>query len=496
MKLYNWFRNHISLFFIILIISPIIDVFIAFLQRAYPNFSILGTIIRGLLLLFVLFDTLILKDKNNPKIINYLITVLLFMLFFITYKNFVYKEIMGIIKFFFFPIIVTSFLLQKENKEKVRNSLYFSGILYMLLLIVPLITNTSFPTYDHGKEGLTGWFFSPNEISSIVSLLLPFIIIKPLEDKKIKDKILFAAIALLYIYTILTIGTKTPFFALVIALIFFMIINLFRIFLKRNENRQNLINVLIIVVLLLFSITVFKNGISFQNVLYQNNNYTEKPITMPSAPTVSTTSTTVTTTKITIQSTTKPITAVPNKIEQNENKKNEYISSRIFNLIFSSRDIYLIEKFNTWNIKDLKNILIGSGQVIQRGNESVHKLIEIDLFDILFCYGVFGLIIYYIPIIILIVNMIKYLLKNYIRITNDFVIWAYYISICIGILISCIAGHMLGAPSVSLILAIIMSTLAREINKNRITEYKFLTKKRVIVISLLSLLAITLGVII
>ena len=69
-----------------------------------------------------------------------------------------------------------------------------------LLLIIPLLTNTALKTYDHNKTGFTGWFYSPNEISAIVSLIAPFIIIKVFETKNIKSRIIYGIISLLYIF--------------------------------------------------------------------------------------------------------------------------------------------------------------------------------------------------------------------------------------------------------------------------------------------------------
>lgn len=484
-------KNNISLFFIILMLSPVIDVLISFIQRNYSNLSIIGSAIRGLLLFVILIYTFLFKKEKNIKSMNYIVVALLYILFFVIFKNFIIKETIGIIKFFFFPIMLCCFLINNEDSSKSKNYLFISGIIYIALLIIPILTNTALNTYDHGKDGLTGWFFSPNEVSGIVSLLLPFIIIKPLENKKIKNKILYTMIALLYIYMIFTIGTKTPVVATFIVLGLFILINILKSIFKRKETKNNLINMCILLLLLISSFNLFKSGIAFNNVLYQNNNYQE--IQLPNE-------NDETDLKDIINS------QNPNK-ENNEDEDlsniyiDEYSNShktnpykKILNLIFSSRDVYLVQKFNTWKSCNITEKLFGMGQISTIGNNTIHKLIEIDIFDIIFCYGIVGFILYFIPILLTLFLMIKYFFKNFKKFINNYEYWAYYISIALGIFISCIAGHIISAPAVSLILTIIISTLLPQVYKIKKDTTKYITKKRVIGIVLLSITTVILGI--
>lgn len=494
-------KNNLSLFFLILLMSPIMDVIISFIQRNYPSFAILGSAIRGLLLAIILIYTFLFKKEKNIKIMNYIIIVLLYMIFFVFLKNILPKEIIGVIKFFFFPIMLCCFLVNNEDPKKIKNYLFISGLIYILLLIIPILTNSALSTYEHGKDGLTGWFYSPNELSGIVSLFLPFIIIKPLESKTCKNKILFTVLAILYLYTIFTIGTKTPVFATFITLGLFIIINIIKSIFTHKETKNNLINMFILILLLLTSLNIFKSGAAFNNILSQNNNYQN---VISNEDNIN---------KIENETVKQEITKKPNRVttkkpnkdttinENNETSLEEpkenkdYNFKKILNLIFSSRDVYLVQKFKIWNESNFITKLFGTGQIQYNGNEVIHKLIEIDIFDILFCYGIVGFIIYFIPIIFIVFIMFKYLFKNFKKFINNYENWSYYTAIALGLFISCIAGHILSAPSVSLVLAIIASSLMSKLHIFKIEEKRYLNKKRVSYILILSITSVILAII-
>lgn len=482
MKITNFFKKNISLYALILTLSPIVDLLIGFIQRSVPKLAILGAAIRGLLLVFVLIYTFLIKKENNIKANKYIIVLLLYIVFIVIINNFVFKEIIGIIKFFFFPLIICCFIQHKEKLYRIKNAIYLSGIIYALMLLIPLLTNTALKTYDYNKAGFTGWFYSPNEISGIVSLIVPFIIIKAFEEQNIKRKIFYTIISLLYIFIIFTIGTKTPIFAVFITLIGYLLLSLIQFFNKKTKSKENLQNFIIIVFLIVFATFNFKGGIAFNNIVLQSNNYQNFSESLQTN------------------------NGEQTNLENEETYNNEFIdrdpelenpkTSKILNMIFSSRDIYLIERFEEWKKASLKDKLFGTGQIIHKNNSAFHKLIEIDIFDVFFCYGVVGYIIFILPLFYIVCKMIIYFIKKFKLFIKNYDYWSYYISVALSVLISSIAGHTLGAPAVSLILSIIIATIYSQINNTKMTENKFMNKKRLCYILVLLLLTVVLALIV
>jgi len=507
MKKFAELKNKISFFYLILILSPFVDLIISIIQNNFSGIAFLGSAVRGLLLVGVLVYTFFYQKNNNKKIMNYLIIIMLFMFLFIIYKNITMTEIKGVIKFFFFPLILGCFLMHKEDVNKIKNSIYLSGVIYMILLLIPLITGTSYNTYNYMKAGSIGWFYSPNEISAIVSLIFPFMVLKVLDTENNKYKIIHLLITSLYIYSIFSIGTKVPVFSVIITFILFLVITVFKLFINKKTNKINIKNLSFILILIMFSIFTFKNGLALNNILLQNNRYenTHK-VENPNKPNAN-------------QGTQKPNnneeinkpdnggekdpnqgnneTELPEiSIEDNysnllqdyfpeiiiKEEKDEYVSNKIINLIFSSRDIYFMRKLTAWNQSNILDKIFGMGLSYEFNDKITQKLIEIDFVDIFFCYGIVGFIIYFGLIIYLIWKFIIYFFKNFESFVNDYTIYTYYITIALSILISCVAGHILGAPSVSLLLAIVIATIYNKLFVVKLEKYKFLKLKRILII--------------
>ena len=85
-------------------------------------------------------------------------------------------------------------------------------------------------------------------------------------------------------------------------------------------------------------------------------------------------------------------------------------------------------------------------------DEKVYKYIEMDFFDILFRMGVVGAFIFYLPIMVIFMICIEHVLKKKLNLELDEYLILY--SSCVGILASVITGHVLGAPAVSIYLAL------------------------------------------
>ena len=405
----------------LVITSPILDLLISLLIYKYSSFSFIGTAIRGVILLCFMIYVLILNKNTNKKIFHYMLIVLCFIFIFmlnrvLIYPNLFKSELIAIIKSMFFPLMLSCMLIVNKNEDD-NSILYFTGIIYMILLIIPMFTGTGISSYSNSKAGNLGWFYSPNEISSIVSMLCPFILIKPIKEKNNNTvKLLYSILALVYVVTICNIGTKTPVIAAILTITVMLIISIIKCF-KHNSTRKNEIgNIIILIVLILTTLGTglfsnFLTNLGVQNDFYNDvvkgndkikNNTTKNDNSIPSNNGNSTPGNSTSTPNEIVNE--PDIIKSDTSIEDNYysllkdtfyyNRDYDYKSTPFLNMILSSRDIYLVRKIQNLDNYKLYDYLFGLGKNQRIDNELSDKNIEIDFLDILFNYGIIGFIIY------------------------------------------------------------------------------------------------------
>jgi hypothetical protein len=467
---------------IILIISPIVDVLICMLQK-FTHISIISALLRGSLLIGLLIYVLIQKKKYDKKIIRYIMALFLYAIVFmfstfLVSKSTLIKEAMALIKYFFYPLATASLLLLNNKEDKnIYSTLYICALIYGAFLLFPMLLNLNFRSYNSVKVGNVGWFYSPNEISSIVGILAPFVIIKIFSVKTIKEKIMQVLIASLYIYTIFTIGTKTVILSVFISLLFILIKNVYD-YIKKHKEKINLLST---VLLIAFTLFCFANSSSLANIRVQSSSYDQLDIAKRDANVVS---------KDAINS------YAENYYRLMYDFRDEpmYITNKYLNLIFSSRDVFLMEHINSFKKASMQEKLFGMGQVYNERDAATSKLIEIDFFDIFFNYGIVGFVIYYSFIVYLLFTLARYLFKNLKKVIEDVGLYAAYISAIITTLLSCLAGHVLGAPAVSLIAAIIISLIAKKGYELKLENKNIFNKS--FIIKTLGILAVALIIVV
>lgn len=455
--------------------SPILDLIISLVQYKFSKLSILGTAFRGLILLFFVAFALFSKKEKDNKLSKYILILGTYMIIFLINRMIVYpeyfkSEFVGLIKYMFFPLLLASLIiiLKDENKNKINNTIYLTAIIYLLLLLVPTITNTGLLSYENSKVGSVGWFYSPNEISSIVSILSPFVIIKTIKENNLYYKILYIIIACLYIFTICNIGTKTPVFALIIVTVSVLFMLGIRYFEKKHNLKKFILNFSITLLLLCTTIISFAFGAISENMGLQEDIY--KDAVLKNDPKNNNEKTSNDDTKSIYDLTLKDNEYSFLYDNFYNNKTFNYNSNKYINLILSSRDIYAVEKFKNLDNYNTYDYLIGLGKNQRINNQIVENNIEIDFLDILFNFGIIGFIIYFAGVFYILIKLLKYLFKNFNKVVNSDENCELYLGVLIAFLISTTSGHVLGAPSVSFLLAIVIAVLYTNL---------FETKKRV-----------------
>ena len=442
--------------FIFFLLLPFIDLITSLTTRLIDLPVSLGVIIKSLYLIIItIYIFFYSNSKHRKKYIIYFLSVSIYsLLYFITKNDLItnnlFNEISSLFKVVYGSLIFFAILVLYDDYKYTENNItklmFYSLITYVILLIVPTITKTNFNSYTNkNNEGSIGWFFAANDIGAILLMLYPYIYF--ILDKKIdiKNKKTYSWLLLLIpiIYSIFIIGTKTTWLGFI--LITFL---LFIIYLIKRENKKTTLLLLIIIfissVLTIISPTVTNinkevNRIDNKNREIVNNNINTNKIKTKTIETVCTS---------------KKITEII---------KNKDIY-KIIHLLFSGREnkAYTLSLiYKEASIKD-KIFGIGFTNTKRINNCFVEKYIEIDIIDIFIHYGIFGFILILIPYIYLIKNIFK----NKINLSTKNLI--YILITCLMIIISTIAGHIIGYPSPNIYLSIYMLLII--INTKKMTK--------------------------
>ncbi len=389
---------------IFIILQPIFDLITGLcLQTWNINFTF-GMIIKMLFFLFIIYTSLFIYKKKKlliPYIIFFIYSILFIVGTLIYRDSSILNEIQYLFKIFYFPILLVSLYSLRDNIKISKMTLYTTLLIYLLLIFVPILFGVGYKSYEITKVGTLGFFNSANEISGIISILTPIIFIIFATEKNIIKCLIFTII---YLIVILTIGTKTPFLALIIT----VFLTLIYIWIKNIKNKNYKI-VFYSFICLLISIITFILIISHTN-FYKNIK------------------------------THLDYLKIDNVNEVFENKK------MINQFIFSRRLTFLHNKSKIYKNSSIYEKLFGIGLA----NNT--KLIEIDYFDIFYSFGIVG----FITIFLTIMFIFYKILKNKQKITYER--YMLLLSFAYIIILSFFTGHILTSPSVSLIsLAIIIS---------------------------------------
>ena len=411
-------KNIIKLIELFLILSPLFDMLTAcMLQLLNINFTI-GMVVRFIIILICVFYLIfIYKSKDKKYLLLMLGSIFIYLVIFgvLTIVN---KDIsvllyegQNALKTFYLPILLLSFYaIVKENKTFITNKTIVTVyIIYLLGIFIPDFLGIGFDSYAISKEGSIGFFNTANEISAIISILMPFFLLYLYEKKNFFLTIFLIGIL---VFDILSIGTKGPLLAFIIIL--GVILLIYIIYLAKEK----LYKILSVLVITLFIFILFISLYLPKTAFYKN---------------------------IEIH---LDFLGVDNVMEV-------FTDYELFDhFVFSSRLKFLGNTFNSYKDSSTLEKIFGIGYIENYGTDDVStKMIEMDYFDILFRHGIVGFIIYMGVFIYFFCKTFKhtYRLKdNTYKICN-------YLSLSLIILLSLITGHVLLAPSVSIFVAIILT---------------------------------------
>lgn len=405
----KWIDKNIGKIVLILfLLGPIFDLCTSI---SIHIFHISLTWITGIkiLFLFLLIFNLQFNSKCRYKkiLLFILYTIILYMVLYagmiFTQKGtdvFLY-ECQNMIRTFFFPIsLIGLYSLKQEKKLSIEwKHFYIVFMSYLILILIPLLTKTGFNSYAYSKTGSIGWFYSANEIGGILSILLPFFFLQMKHQRKAIALVLFLIIGFVFC----SMGTKVPILSLGLVLCGLLCYQLYQ--LAQAKKWKPILFVLLGCFLLSVPLLLVIPKTSF----YQN---------------------------IKIHLEFLDINTVSDLLSV----------EHIDHFIYSERITFLESTMNNYQNAPMIEKILGIGYIENYGTDELNmKMIEMDYYDVFFRHGILGSILYFLPMLGILVSFIKK--KRNICVT---------MSMLVILLLSLFSGHILIAPSVSMIVALIL----------------------------------------
>lgn len=398
---------------IFLFLGPLFDLITSISINIFKlnfNFIIIFKILFMLLLIYYLF--FISKSNYKNKSIFYLVLLGIYSGISIGI-NIYYKdmsvlmyELQSLIRTIYFPVCLTClFNIYDEKKFEINYKILGKIlIIYLILIFIPLITNTGFDSYAYSKVGSVGWFNSANEIGGILSILYPFLLMYTFS---FKNKFLNIGMILVTFYIYFSLGSKVPVLALLIIYSLYTLRYIIKLFKDKCYKR---ISIILLSIMLIFigSIIIIPKTSFYKNIVIHLE-----------------------------------------FLEVDEISDLMDIE-KIDHFIFSSRIKFMKETMKNYNESNILEKLFGIGYIENYGTDDINlKTIEMDYYDILFRNGIIGFILILLPLILLIINIVK-------RLKNDELIFNLIISTILILVLSLFSGHILISPSVSIYVAIVL----------------------------------------
>lgn len=408
-------KNFNTLLIIFILIQPILDLITGIGIHVWKMNVTIGIIVRIVALLFILYSVLfIFKKKQNWKYYKVLIIYgLLYVLGIIIFNNGtgLFSEIQGLCRVFYFPVLLISLYSIKEEIKISKMTLMVVLMTYLVCILIPNCLNLGFKTYEITKAGTLGFFNSANEISGIISLLTPIMFLILINSKKLLSTII---ISIIYLYVILTIGTKTPLLSLGITTFFTYLWFIYKEIKIKRINRI-VISGMVLIVGMIGLVLILPKTNFYKNIKTHLNYLELDDIT-----------------------------------EVFEDEK------LVDHFIFSSRLKFMKNRQQDYLEANTYQKLFGIGYLKE---EKQAKAVEMDYFDIYYSHGIIGFIIYF-----GIYGYFFYLIMKE-RKKLDLEQYLLYISVLLSIFLSFFTGHIITAPAVSILVTILLLMLIKNKKK-------------------------------
>lgn len=406
---------------IFLILFPVVEAITSILKRNVELFISPGIVYKTLFIIYALVYVLFIKKKDKWQIYILLGGILIFCI--------VHTAVIGInsitvsnISKMLTMLISSIFIYYytKDGNKIDAKAVVYCTLVYCVLVKLAELTGTQVATYRGDLSlGTKGWFYSGNELSSILSITLPITIMYA--AKKI-DYIGIVTL-LLQIHTLLSIGTKTSLVSTSIVIVMLFIMSI--IWSVRYKDKCSYILLGILLVTAIFTLCILPNTASYKFFAMRVEENT--------------------------------VIVIPDDNDEYIDGEGDSITD-FSSFILNGRQDFLKAQKELYYNTNIAEKLFGTKYENRLGfeNNKQIKTIEIDIYDIIITYGLFGTILMYFPIFLCIFSYICRDRKKE-KIYNASIFWLAALFVALGI--SCIAGHVLMSSTIEIFVACIMSGL-------------------------------------
>ena len=391
----NKYLNLDNILNIYLLIQPILDALV------YFNIKV-NLLLRGIFLLFCIYYMFVNKKHRNLIYCLIGLSVIYFIYYFFGIGYTIFPSVRMIFLFLYLPVVLFFFSNYKLKDNKIYTIVIFE---YLLILTLCYVFKFGDSIYESAtleyKQGFKGVFNSINEVGATISVLFPISLIY-LKDKK--NYLLCVLLIFLMILSSAITGSKTIFGFTIISIIYLLITTNYQRIKKLNTKNKVILLTSILLLLVLGSI-IFINSRVYKNMVGQARFFNVEKI---------------------------------------------FSKTFINKVLFNDRLSFIKPNFNNY-IKGIIPIVIGLSL-----DNSSYKLVEMDIFDLLFRFGIVGFCLY---VIIFITAFKKLKITKY----NSL----YFYSIVLLLIISTVSGHVLFNPSVALYFGVLVGYLNNNVKRTK-----------------------------
>lgn len=438
---------------VFILCHPLLDILTSFATRlGFPITPgvVIRTIFMAACFIYVLFFS---HFKHKKICVIYLVAVTLYCFFYlINLWNsgglaFAFVNCRELIKTFYFPYVAVGLYAAYRHlgyrvSDKILTIVVFQ---YLFVILIGFITGTGFSAYSNGK-GAIGWFYAGNEVSGIISILMPVALVfsyRVLTDEEKRNslvlKIFSIAVLCLCCFGTCFVSTKVTFLAVTIFVVFCIGWGLISFLFKKTKETKMVTAIsgfMCIIIIGGYFVSPLKTNIDtiMKPGLEQIQQSEEEELTKE-------------------------------EIESVEDYNSIVDSSiyRVANWLLSNRLYFMLPTNDAYMKSDMVTKMFGIGyKNWPNTNMNIEKAVEIDILAVFYRHGIIGFLLFYGPIIGAGVYILFRFFRRFKKNIADLSYCGWLYALGIGIGISTLTGHTLVAPAVSIYLAILMVNLLCE----------------------------------
>ncbi|NLZ69804.1 MAG: hypothetical protein GX907_00490 [Clostridiaceae bacterium] len=429
-----------------LLLQPLIDIVTSLMIRVGITLTI-GIVLRAVFLLLTTLYALMNLSKSRyklPATVWYVLTAA-YVIAHIVYLSGMggdglVANLIGLFKTFTFPVLLVNFLVLRERRLLRIDwvPLGLLGLVYGILIVIPALTGTAFPSYVDTGIGYVGWFYAANEVSAILTLLFPLLMLTVLLDvttfgsagsRSSRSRFLrFAYILLVPVvmaFCVTFIATKALLFAFVFYLILIILLLVFFVLRRRFASSRRRSTTMLLttcavlaLIALLYLVSPFRE---------QQGQLTRPGLNLP-------------------------------KIE---GEGLWFDLLRLLQPVLSGRDQFIMPIQAVFSSQPPLGQILGLGYAdLPTYAHGIAKSIEMDFIATFFAHGWAGFLLWFLPLVVVLILSVSRVFTFLRKKHHDYPLSALSIltfgyALLISLVGAAISGHALVSPAVSQLIALV-----------------------------------------